>query len=84
MELDFRKKKKVIHEELAEDDTCKEFEEDAQTYYKNLRAKQDKERVLKEAEKKKLSEEEQKKRKEREAYYKEIKKIYKKKGKKKV
>jgi len=82
MELDFRKKKKeVIHEEI-EDNACKEFEDDAQTYYKGLRARQEKEKAQKEAEKKKLSEEEQKKRKEREAYYKEIKKIYQRKGKK--
>jgi len=84
MELDFRKKKKVIDEDFAEEDTCKEFEDDAQTYYKGLRARQEKEKAIKEAEKKKLSEEEQKKRKKREAYYKEIKKIYQRKEGKKV
>jgi len=80
MELDFRKKKKVSHEELADDDSCKKFEEDAQTYYKSLRARSDKERALKEIQKKKLSKEEQKKKKEREAYCKEIKEIYRKKA----
>ena len=80
MEIDFRKKKKVSQEEIAEKDACKEYEEDAQAYYKNLRAKLDKERTQNEIEKKKFSEEEQKKRKEREAYYKEIKAIYRKKA----
>jgi flagellar basal body rod protein FlgB len=69
MELDFRKKKKkVSHEEIANADACKEYQEDAQTYYKSLRARLDKEKAQKEIQKKKLSEEEQKKRKEREAY----------------
>jgi hypothetical protein len=81
MEIDFRKKKKVSQEDLAEDDACKEFEDDAQTYYKGLRARKEKERTQKEIEKKKLSEEEQKKKKEREVYYAEIKKIYQRKGK---
>jgi predicted anti-sigma-YlaC factor YlaD len=81
MEIDFRKKKKVVQEDLAEEDACKEFEDDAQTYYKGLRARQEKEKAIKESEKKKLSEEEQKKRKKREAYYKEIKEIYKRKKK---
>jgi Skp family chaperone for outer membrane proteins len=76
MELDFRKKKKVSHEELADDDSCKKFEEDAQTYYKSLRARSDKERALKEIQKKKLSKEEQKKKKERQEYCKQIKAIY--------
>jgi len=84
MELDFRKKKKVIHEEIAKDEECKEFEEDAQAYYKGLRARQEKERTQKEIQKKKISEEEQKKKKERKAYYEEIKKIYREKGKKKA
>ena len=79
MDIDFRKKKKVVSEDFAEEDKCKEYEDDAQAYYKGLRARKEKEKKLKEAEKKKLSEEEQKKRKEREAYYKEIKKIYQKK-----
>jgi Skp family chaperone for outer membrane proteins len=80
MEIDFRKKKKVVNEDFAEEDTCKEFEEDAQAYYKGLRARKEKEKTQKEIEKKKLSEEEQKKRKEREEYYKEIKAIYRKKA----
>ena len=85
MEIDFKKKKKeVIPEEIAEEDACKEFEEDAQAYYKGLRARQEKEQIKKEADKKRLSEEERKKRKEKEAYYKEIKKIYQRKVKKKV
>ena len=82
MEIDFRKKKKVSQEELAEEDTCKEFEDDAQAYYKGLRARKEKEKTQKEIEKKKLSEEEQKKRKERQKYCEEIKKIYQSKGKK--
>jgi len=83
MEIDFRKKKKeAVKEDVAEDTESKEFEDDAQAYYKGLRARGEKERTQKEAEKKKISEEEQKKRKEREAYCKEIKKIYQEKGKK--
>ena len=84
MDIDFRKKKKVIHEEIANNNECKDYEEDAQAYYKSLRARREKGQIKKEAEKKKISEEKQKKRKEREAYYKEIKEIYQKKNKKKV
>ena len=83
MEVNFRKKKKVSQEEIARDEECKEFEEDAQAYYKSLRARREKELISKEVEKKKISEEAQKKRKERKAYYEEIKKIYQRKGKKK-
>lgn len=82
MEVDFKKKKKVIQEDLAKDEECKEFEDDAQTYYKSLRARLEKEQIKKIAEKKKISKEEQKKRKERKAYYEEIKKIYREKKKK--
>ena len=68
MEIDFRKKKKVIAEDFADENEGKEFEDDAQSYYKNLRARM-------EAEKKKKDVERQK-------YYAEIKEIYRKKGKK--
>ena len=84
MDVDFKRKKKVSTEEIADADACKEFEADAQTYYKGLRARNEKEQIQKEVQKKKNSEEEQKKKKERKAYYEEIKKIYQKKGKKKV
>jgi len=83
MDVDFKRKKKAITEEIeiAKDDDCKDYEEDAQTYYKSLRKRNEKEQALKIDERKKTSAEELKKKKERQAYYKEIREIYKKKNK---
>jgi hypothetical protein len=78
MEIDFRKKKKVPFEEIeiAAKKDAKEFEDDAQSYYKSLRARQEKEQAQREIEKKKILKEEEKKKEEKKAYYEEIKKIY--------
>lgn len=85
MDWDFKKKKKqVIQEDLADDEECKSYEEDAQAYYKSLRAKRDEERVQKEITKKRMSEDEIKRKKERKAYCEEIKRIYQLKAKKKA
>lgn len=84
MEIDFKKKKKVSEEEIAEKGESKEYEDDAQAYYKRLRLRMEAEKKSKDADKKRLSEEEQKKRKERESYCNEIKAIYREKAKKKA
>lgn len=78
MDIDFRKKKKAPfeEEEIAATKDAKEFEDDAQVYFKNLRSRREKEQAKKEVEKKKISKEEQKKKEERKAYCEEIKKIY--------
>ena len=78
MDIDFRKKKQVTFEEteIAAKKDAKEFEDDAQAYYKSLRARNEKEHVQKKAGKKIISKEEEKKKKEKKAYYEEIKKIY--------
>ena len=78
MEIDFRKKKKIPFEEIeiAPEKEAQEFEDDAQSYYKSLRARREKEQAQKEIEKKKISKEEEKKKEEKKAYYEEIKKIY--------
>jgi len=76
MNWDFNKKKKVSNEELANEEEGKAYEDDAQTYFKSLRAKREKEQMQKDTNKKIISKEERKKRKEREAYYKEVRKIY--------
>jgi hypothetical protein len=83
MDIDFRKKKKEApKEDVAAEEEGKEFEDDAQAYYKGLRARMEKEKAVKLAEREKLSKEDEKKRKERESYIKEIKKIYQSKKKK--
>ena len=81
---DSKKKKEVFQVERAGNNECKKYEEDAQIYYKSLRARLDKERAQKGTQKTKNLLEEQKKKKEREAYYAEVRKVYQSKGKNKV